>query len=79
VKRNGIYYFRRAEIITIARRKEVPDTDDLDRFLKAWFWHRPTSADKDPIGSLRADECLRSCSRDHRNDRFWTHKRHRPN
>ena len=52
MKRDDLYYFRRAEIITIARRKGVADTDDLDRFLIAWFWHRPTSADKDPIGSL---------------------------
>jgi hypothetical protein len=52
VKRNDLYYFRRAEIITIARRKGVADTDDLDRFLIAWFWHRPTSADKGPTGSL---------------------------
>jgi hypothetical protein len=46
------FHFRRSEIIVIARRKDVADTDDLDRFLIAWFWHRPTSADKDPIGSL---------------------------
>jgi hypothetical protein len=52
VKRGNLFYFRRAEIITIAQQKVVADTDDLDRFLIAWFWHRPTSADKDPIGSL---------------------------
>jgi hypothetical protein len=46
------FHFRRAEIITIAQRKEVADTDDVDRFLIAWFWHRPASADQDPIGSL---------------------------
>jgi len=40
VKRDDLYYFRRAEIITIARRKGVADTDDLDRFLIAWFWHQ---------------------------------------
>jgi hypothetical protein len=45
-------YLRRWEIINIARRKGVADTDDLDRFLLAWFWHRPLSADKDPVGAL---------------------------
>jgi hypothetical protein len=48
----AVFYLRRAEIITIARRKGVADAVDLDRFLKAWFWHRPTSADQDPIGAL---------------------------
>jgi hypothetical protein len=43
---------RRAEIITIAMHKRVGDTDDLDRFLKAWFWHRPLSFDQDPVGAL---------------------------
>jgi hypothetical protein len=43
---------RRAEIITIAMHKRVGDTEDLDRFLKSWFWHRPLSADQDPIGAL---------------------------
>jgi hypothetical protein len=52
VKRNDLYYFRRAEIVTIARRKGVADTDDLHRFLVAWFWHRPLSADHDPNRSL---------------------------
>jgi hypothetical protein len=46
------FHFRRAEIITAAQRKDVADTDYLDRFLIAWFWHRPTSADKNPIGHL---------------------------
>jgi hypothetical protein len=46
------FHFRRAEIINVAQRKGVADTDDVNRFLIAWFWHRPTSADKDPIGSL---------------------------
>jgi len=43
---------RRAEIITIALHKRVADTVDLDRFLKAWFWHRPISTDQDPVGAL---------------------------
>jgi len=47
-----VVYLRRAEIIVIARRKHVADTADLDRFLVAWFWHRPKSADADPIGTL---------------------------
>jgi len=47
-----IPYYRRVETIAIARRKGVADTTDLDRFLLVWFWHRPASADKDPIGSL---------------------------
>ena len=47
-----IFYLRRVEIIIIARRKGVADTDDLDRFLICWFWHRPASADQDPIGTL---------------------------
>jgi hypothetical protein len=47
-----LYYLRRKEIITIASRKGVADTEDLDRFLICWFWHRPTSAAKDPIGAL---------------------------
>jgi hypothetical protein len=45
-------HFRRAEIITIAQRKGVADTADLDRFLIAWFWHRPLSAHRDPATSL---------------------------
>jgi len=48
----NLFYVRRAEIIVIARRKGVADTDDLDRFLISWFWHRPPSADQDPIGAL---------------------------
>jgi hypothetical protein len=51
-KQSVIFYLRRLEIITIARRKDVADTDDLDRFLICWFWHRPISADHDPIGAL---------------------------
>jgi hypothetical protein len=43
---------RRAEIITIALHKRVADAEDLDRFLKSWFWHRPLSADQDPIGAV---------------------------
>ena len=46
------YYLRRIEIIVIARRKGVADTEDIARFLIVWFWHRPPSADEDPIGSL---------------------------
>jgi hypothetical protein len=46
------FHLRRSEIIVAAQRKGVAATDYLDRFLIAWFWHRPTSADKDPIGSL---------------------------
>jgi hypothetical protein len=52
VRAGGIFHLRRAEIITIAQRKGIADTVDLDRFLIAWFWHRPLSADEDPIGSL---------------------------
>jgi hypothetical protein len=44
--------FRRAEIIRIAQRKGVADTADLDRFLIAWFWHRPLSAHRNPTTSL---------------------------
>jgi hypothetical protein len=47
-----VFYLRRAEIIVIARRKGVADTEDLDRFLIAWFWHRLPSANRDPIGAL---------------------------
>lgn len=47
-----IPFYRRVETIAIARRKGVADTVDIDRFLIVWFWHRPTSADQDPIGSL---------------------------
>jgi hypothetical protein len=47
-----VHFLRRAEIIVIAQRKGVADTDDLDRFLISWFWHRPASADQDPIGTL---------------------------
>jgi hypothetical protein len=47
-----IPFYRRVEIIVIARRKDVADTVDLDRFLLVWFWHRPLSADADPVGSL---------------------------
>jgi hypothetical protein len=47
-----IPYYRRIEIIVIARRKGVADTVDIDRFLIVWFWHRPVSADTDPVGSL---------------------------
>lgn len=46
------FHFRRSEIIVIARRKDVADTDDLGRSLIAWFWHRPPSANQDPIRSL---------------------------
>ena len=52
MRASDLYHFRRAEIITIAQRKGIADTVDLDRFLIAWFWHRPISADKDPIDSL---------------------------
>jgi hypothetical protein len=47
-----VFNLRRAEIIIIARRKGVADTPDLDRFLICWFWHRPISAYKDPVGAL---------------------------
>ena len=52
MSRPVVFYLRRIEIITIAHRKDVADTCDLDRFLICWFWHRPTSADRDPIGAL---------------------------
>jgi hypothetical protein len=45
-------YLRRNEIVALARRIGVADTADLDRFLIAWFWHRPSSADKDQIGAV---------------------------
>jgi hypothetical protein len=45
-------FLRRAEIVRLARHHGVADTNDLDRFLLAWFWHRPLTADRDPIGSL---------------------------
>jgi hypothetical protein len=47
-----VFSLRRAEIIVIAIRKGVADTEDLDRFLIAWFWHRPMSAYRDPITAL---------------------------
>lgn len=42
--RNGVdlRYLRRYEIIALARHMGVADTCDLDRFLIAWWWHRPS-------------------------------------
>jgi hypothetical protein len=45
-------FLRRAEIVRLARHLGVADTDDFDRFLLAWFWHRPLTADRDPVGAL---------------------------
>lgn len=45
-------YLRRNEIVALARRIGVADTTDIDRFLIAWFWHRPPSADRDPTGAV---------------------------
>ena len=52
--RNGVdlRYLRRYEIIALARHMGVADTCDLDRFLIAWWWHRPLSADDDPVGAV---------------------------
>jgi hypothetical protein len=52
MKKAAPAWLRRAEIIRFARYLGVADTDDLDRFLLAWFWHRPLIADRDPVGSL---------------------------
>jgi hypothetical protein len=48
----NLRYLRRNEIVALARRMGVADTADIDRFLIAWFWHRPTSADLDQVGAV---------------------------
>jgi len=48
----NLRYLRRNEIVCLARRLGVADTVDIDRFLIAWYWHRPPSANKDPIGAV---------------------------
>jgi hypothetical protein len=48
----NLRYLRRNEIVALARRHGVADTCDLDRFLIAWFWHRPPSADEDQTGAV---------------------------
>src|SRR4051812_30479442 len=48
----NLRYLRRNEIVALARRLGVAETCDLDRFLIAWIWHRPPSADEDPPGAV---------------------------
>jgi hypothetical protein len=48
----NLRYLRRNEIVALARRIGVADTDDLDRFLIAWWWHRPPTADWDQVGAI---------------------------
>ena len=48
----NLRYLRRNEITALARRICVADTADIDRFLIAWFWHRPPSADLDQVGAV---------------------------
>jgi len=49
---NIIRRIRRIEIIRFARHVGVADTDDLDRFLKAWIWHHPPAFNKEPIDAV---------------------------
>ena len=48
----NLRYLRRNEIVALARRMGVADTADIDRFLIAWFRHRPPSADLDQVGAV---------------------------
>jgi hypothetical protein len=49
---NIITRMRRIEIIRFARHIGVADTDDIDRFLKAWIWHHPPVFKTEPISAV---------------------------
>jgi hypothetical protein len=43
---------KRSEIVKLARHIGVADTDDFDRFLKAWIWHHPPAFKKEPVSAV---------------------------